>query len=127
MLWLRTEWKELKQFLQNKGFNLRQASYSVWFFNVIQIFNVMNDNSKVLIGLLAGLAAGAALGLLFAPEKGSDTRDRLSQSLKDLGDSIKDKAADEINNLANLKDKVVSSVRNKFNPEEEYADETEHA
>nr|WP_199076965.1 YtxH domain-containing protein [Pedobacter sp. ASV19] len=87
----------------------------------------MNDNSKVLIGLLAGLAAGAALGLLFAPEKGTDTRDRLSQSLKDLGDSIKDKAADEINNLANLKDKVVSSVKNKFNQEEEYADETEHA
>lgn len=88
----------------------------------------MNDNSKVLIGLLAGLAAGAALGLLFAPEKGTDTRDRLSQSLKDLGDSIKDKAADEINNLANLKDKVVSSVRSKFNQEEEeYSDETEHA
>jgi gas vesicle protein len=88
---------------------------------------VMNDNSKVLIGLLAGLAAGAALGLLFAPEKGTDTRDRLSQSIKDLSDSIKDKAADEINNLANLKDKVVSTVKSKINPEEEYADETEHA
>ncbi len=88
----------------------------------------MNDNSKVLIGLLAGLAAGAALGLLFAPEKGSETRDRLSQSLKDLGDSIKDKAADEINNLANLKDKVVSSVKTKFRgEEEEFADDIEHA
>ena len=43
----------------------------------------MNDNSKVLLGLLAGLAAGAALGLLFAPAKGSATRDKLSQSLKD--------------------------------------------
>jgi gas vesicle protein len=86
----------------------------------------MNDNSKVLIGLLAGLAAGAALGLLFAPEKGTDTRDRLSQSLKDLSDSIKDKAADEINNLANLKDKVVSSVKGKMSQDEEYQ-ETEHA
>jgi gas vesicle protein len=38
----------------------------------------MNDNSKVLVGLLVGLAAGTALGLLFAPEKGSETRDRLS-------------------------------------------------
>jgi len=87
----------------------------------------MNDNSKVLIGLLAGLAAGAALGLLFAPEKGTDTRDRLSQSIKDLSDSVKDKAADEINNLANLKDKVVSSVKSKMSQQEEYTDETEHA
>jgi gas vesicle protein len=86
------------------------------------------NNSKVLIGLLAGLAAGAALGLLFAPEKGTETRDRLSQSLKDLGDSIKDKAADEINALANLKDKVVSSVKSKIQgTEEEFGDDTEHA
>ncbi|MEJ2884005.1 YtxH domain-containing protein [Pedobacter sp. GR22-6] len=88
----------------------------------------MNDNSKVLIGLLAGLAAGAALGLLFAPDKGSETRDKLSQSLKDLGDSIKDRAADEINNLASFKDKVVSSVKSKIQQtEEEFVDDTEHA
>lgn len=87
----------------------------------------MNDNSKVLVGLLVGLAAGAALGLLFAPEKGSDTRDKLSESLKDLGDSIKDKAADEINNLASLKDKVVDSIKSKLrNAEEEYSSEVEH-
>ena len=88
----------------------------------------MNDNSKVLIGLLTGLAAGAALGLLFAPEKGSETRDRLNQSLKDLGDSIKDRAADEINQLASLKDKVVSSIKTKLRSvEEEYSDDVEHA
>lgn len=87
----------------------------------------MSDNSKVLVGLLVGLAAGAALGLLFAPEKGSDTRDKLSESLKDLGDSIKDKAADEINNLASLKDKVVDSIKSKLrNAEEEYSSEVEH-
>jgi len=89
----------------------------------------MNDNSKVLIGLLTGLAAGAALGLLFAPDKGSETRDRLSQSLKDLGDSIKDRAAEEIENLANIKDKVVSSVKSKIRDaeEDEFADDAEHA
>ncbi|MFP5079323.1 YtxH domain-containing protein [Pedobacter sp. JCM 36344] len=88
----------------------------------------MNDNSKVLVGLLAGLAAGAALGLLFAPEKGSETRDKLSQSLKDLGESIKDRAADEINNLTALKEKVVGSVKSKLQQtEEEVADDIEHA
>ncbi|MBB6499496.1 YtxH domain-containing protein [Pedobacter cryoconitis] len=88
----------------------------------------MNDNSKVLVGLLTGLAAGAALGLLFAPEKGSETRDRLNQSLKDLGDALKERAADEINHLAGLKDKVVSSVKSKLNEaEEEFVDDTEHA
>ncbi|WP_316819583.1 YtxH domain-containing protein [Pedobacter gandavensis] len=88
----------------------------------------MNDNSKVLIGLLAGLAAGAALGLLFAPEKGSETRDKLSQSLKDLGDTIRDRAADEINQLASLKDKVVGSVKEKLRKEEEeFQDDLEHA
>lgn len=88
----------------------------------------MNDNSKVLIGLLTGLAAGAALGLLFAPDKGSETRDRLSESLKDLGDAIKDRAAEEIEHLTSLKDKVVTSVKGKVNAvEEEFADDVEHA
>lgn len=88
----------------------------------------MNDNSKVLIGLLTGLAAGAALGLLFAPEKGSETRDRLNQSLKDLGDALKERAADEIDHLTGLKDKVVSSVKSKLHEaEEEFVDDAEHA
>ena len=36
----------------------------------------MNDNTKVIVALLAGMAAGAALGLLFAPESGDETRDK---------------------------------------------------
>ncbi len=74
----------------------------------------MNDNSKVLAALLAGLAAGAAIGILFAPEKGSETRDRLNDSLKNLGDSIKDRAADEIENLSDFKNKVVSNIKSKL-------------
>ena len=87
----------------------------------------MNDNSKVVVALLAGLAAGAAFGILFAPDKGTETRDKLGQSLKDFGDSIKERAADEINNLSGLKDKVVNSIKSKLRDvEEEYSDEVEH-
>lgn len=86
----------------------------------------MNDNSKVLAALLAGIAAGAAIGILFAPEKGSETRDKLNDSLKNLGDSIKDRAADEIGNLTEFKDKVVESIKSKLKgAEEEYVNAKE--
>ncbi|WP_442796182.1 YtxH domain-containing protein [Pelobium manganitolerans] len=79
----------------------------------------MKDNSRTLIALLAGVAAGAALGLLFAPEKGADTRDKLSESLKNLGDSIRERAASEIDNLSDFKDKVVSKIKDKIKTEED--------
>ena len=88
----------------------------------------MKDNSKVFVALLVGLAAGAALGILFAPNKGNETRDKLAESLKNLGDSIKETAAAEIDNLIGLKDKVVGNIKTKFNgPETEYQDDLEHA
>ena len=88
----------------------------------------MTDNSKVFVALLVGLAAGAALGILFAPDKGAETRDKLSESLKNLGDSIKETASAEIENLINLKDKVVNNVKSKISSaEEEYQDDLEHA
>lgn len=89
----------------------------------------MNDNSKVVIALLAGLAAGAALGLLFAPEKGTDTRDKLTESLKNLGESIKETAANEIDNLVGLKDKIVENIKTKIqSAQDEFQDDhLEHA
>jgi gas vesicle protein len=88
----------------------------------------MNDNSKVFAALLVGLAAGAALGILFAPDKGNETRDKLSESLKGLTDSIKETAAAEIDNLLNLKDRVVDNIKTKVNgAEQEYQDDLEHA
>lgn len=88
----------------------------------------MNDNSKIVVALLAGLAAGAALGILFAPEKGTETRDKLTESLKKLGESIRETAAAEIDNLVGLKDKVVDNIKSKIkDTEEEYQDDLEHA
>jgi len=88
----------------------------------------MNDNTKVIVALLAGLAAGAALGILFAPDKGEETRDKLGDSLKKITDSIKETAATEIDNLRGLKDKVVDNIKTKMNgSEEEYQDDLEHA
>ena len=88
----------------------------------------MSDNTKVVVALLAGLAAGAALGILFAPDKGTETRDKLSESLKNLGDSIRETAANEIDNLMGFKNKVVDNIKSKIkSADEEYQDDLEHA
>jgi gas vesicle protein len=79
----------------------------------------MKDNSKIFAALLAGLAAGVALGILFAPDKGSETRDKLNDALKNLTDSIKDRAAEEIDNLTDLKEKVINSIKSNFNTVED--------
>jgi gas vesicle protein len=88
----------------------------------------MKDSTKVVAALLVGLAAGAALGVLFAPDKGNETRDKLAESLKNLSDSIKETASKEIDNLLTLKDKVVENIKTKLNVvEQEYQDDLEHA
>jgi gas vesicle protein len=79
----------------------------------------MNDNSKVLAALLAGIAAGVAVGMLFAPEKGSETRDKLNDSLRNLADSIKERASDEINNLREATDKMAGNIKTKFSGAQE--------
>jgi len=88
----------------------------------------LGDGTKIAIALLAGIAAGAALGILFAPDKGAETRDKLSESLSNLGESIKETAAAEIDRLAGLKSKVVDNIKTKLNgTEAEYQDDLEHA
>ena len=49
------------------------------------------SNGKFLAGILLGAAAGAVLGVLFAPDKGTDTRKKISKKTSKLGDDLKSK------------------------------------
>ena len=56
--------------------------------------------SKVLLGVLAGAAAGAILGVLFAPDKGTETRRRVSEGSRDVAGNLKDKFSDLVDGIA---------------------------
>jgi gas vesicle protein len=71
----------------------------------------MTNSSKILLGFIAGAAIGGALGILMAPDKGSETRRRIAErsseigdSIVDLGESVKEKFND-----------VVDGVKGSFN------------
>ncbi|HQZ75300.1 MAG TPA: YtxH domain-containing protein [Chitinophagaceae bacterium] len=60
-------------------------------------------SGKVLLGVLAGLATGAALGILFAPDKGSATRKKISKK----GEEYADKFGEKYNEF-------ITGIKNKF-------------
>lgn len=46
------------------------------------------NSGKVFLGILAGLAAGAVLGLLFCPEKGSNAVKKIGENEDDFMDEL---------------------------------------
>lgn len=54
------------------------------------------ESSKLICTLLTGVAIGVTLGVLYAPEKGEDLRNKLADGSWDFLDFLKDK----INDLA---------------------------
>lgn len=71
------------------------------------------DNSNIIIAAVIGLAAGAILGILLAPGRGSETRNTLSNSLRDLGSTARNKTKQGAGRVADMKDKAVDTVRSK--------------
>lgn len=65
----------------------------------------MSKESSMIFGLLTGTAIGAALGILFAPDKGTVTRQRIAEEAINAKEMLSDSASE-------LKDRVSSSVVN---------------
>ena len=68
------------------------------------------SSGKVLLGVLAGLAAGALVGILFAPEKGSVTRKKMSKKTEDLADGLKEKFNEFLDDISGKFEEVKEDV-----------------
>ena len=60
------------------------------------------SKGNVLLGIVSGLAVGALLGVLFAPAKGSETRQKLSDKGADLAENLKSKFDEFIDDLTGV-------------------------
>lgn len=57
------------------------------------------NTGKVILGIVAGAAAGAVVALLLAPEKGSKTRTQISQKGENILNSLKSKFEDFLSSI----------------------------
>jgi len=57
---------------------------------------------KALLGVMAGIAAGAVLGMIFAPEKGEHTRRNISKKGEDLANALNEKIDEKFDELLSV-------------------------
>lgn len=74
-----------------------------------------NNTGKLIGALLIGAAVGAALGILFAPDKGSETRKKIAGKTGDLSDTLK-------KTLTSLLEDTKKEFESEKNPAGDYAD-----
>lgn len=80
----------------------------------------MRDNSKILGALVLGAAAGAVLGLLFAPGAGKETREKIKDNAEDLIDELEEKINEGKQTLADISERIfgkAEDIKSKFEEE----------
>lgn len=68
------------------------------------------STGKVLLGIVAGAAAGALVGVLFAPHKGSVTRKKISRTTGNYADGAKEKVSELLDGITEKFEKLKEDV-----------------
>jgi gas vesicle protein len=73
------------------------------------------SSGKVIIGVLAGAAIGATLGILFAPDKGSVTRKKIAKKSNGYVDDLEDKFNEFMETITekyeNMKEEAINMTK----------------
>ncbi len=68
------------------------------------------NSGKVLLGVLAGATAGAILGVLFAPHRGSVTRKKISRKGDYYADEVKEKIGELLDSMNERFEKLKGEI-----------------
>ena len=79
----------------------------------------MTSTTKVILGIVGAAAAGAVIGMLLAPEKGSDIRQKVKDAANDWACQLADLFAEGKSELNNLKSKATRGAQDLKNQAED--------
>lgn len=71
---------------------------------------------KAVLGMMAGMATGAVIGVLFAPEKGSDTRRKMIKRSTDLSDAIDRRIESKFEEYESKLDEMMKELTGRISP-----------
>ena len=74
-----------------------------------------NNTGQTLLALLTGAAIGAGLGILYAPDKGSNTRTKLSKEAKKVQKNLNKQSRETSHTLGEKAQKARHSFEQKLN------------
>jgi gas vesicle protein len=80
----------------------------------------MKNSEKIIGALILGAVIGAAAGVLFAPNKGSETRKKIMDDAKDLAGDWKQRVKSTVDNLRERADSLQQMAESKL---EEYKEQ----